>query len=156
MKLYESIFTIMEDVRQDIIDEYEGLKIKASGNFEKKMKVGRKGKKVYLRLPYYSQFISIIDGRNPGRGPGGMPSIDVIKKWVKDKGLLLRDALGRFTTKSDANYTRAAKAIRWKIGKEGTDIHQGKREAIDIDKILNDRLDYALNSLANRILEDLK
>ena len=154
--MYESIVNILEDIRQDIIDEYEAKNIKASGRFERNMRVGRRGRKFFLSIPYYSQWISLFKGRSPGRPPGKYPPTDAIIQWIKDKGLLLRDALGRFVSKSETNYKRSAYLISRKIAEQGTDIYQGKRQPIDIDKIIDDRLDYRGDELADRILEDLK
>jgi hypothetical protein len=156
MKMYESIVNILEDIRQDIIDEYEANNLKASGSFERNMRVGRRGRKFFLSIPYYSQWISLFKGRRPGRGPGKYPPTDAIIQWIKDKGLLLRDALGRFVSKSETNYKRSAYLISRKIAEQGTDIYQGKRQPIDIDKIIDNRLDYRGDELADRILEDLK
>jgi len=156
MKVYQSIVLILEDIRQDIIDEYEQKGLKASGNFERNMRIGRRPRKFFLSIPYYSQWIGLFRGRRPGRPPGKYPPQDVIIQWIKDKGLQLRDALGRFTSKSETNYKRTAYLISRKIAEKGTDIYQGKREPIDIDKIIDNRLDYRGDELADRILEDIK
>jgi hypothetical protein len=158
MKMYQSIFLILEDIKQDIIDQYEQKGIKASGKLERNMKIQRRGRIVSLTMPYYSQFISIFKGRKPGRPPGGdyKKIIPIIVQWMKDKGIQPRDALRRFLSKSETNYRRSAGAIAHKITTEGTDIYKGKRQAIDIDQIINNRLDYRGNELADRILEDLR
>ena len=157
MKFYQSIFLILEDIKQDIIDQYEQKGIKASGKFERNMIIARRGRIVSLTIPYYSQFISIFKGRKPGRGPGAFPPVDAIKQWIRDKKLILRDYLtGQFVSKSERNIDKTAFLISRKIATKGTDIYQGKRQAIDIDQIINNRLDYRGNELANRILEDLR
>ena len=156
MSFYESIFSILEDVRQDIIDQYEQKGIRASGGLDKNSKVIRSGRMVILRMPYYSQFVSILQGTPTGRGPGGFPPQNALIKWIKDKGLIPRNDLGQFTKKSESNYKKMAFLIGRKIAEKGTDIYQGKRQAIDIDEIINDRLDYRGNDLADRILQDLR
>jgi len=156
MKLYESIYTTMEDLRQDIIDEYEGLKIKATGDFERKMVVTKKGKKVILSLPYYAKFITILNKNQPGYPPGSSPSIDSIVKWFKAKGLKIRDVFGKFRKKDERSIRQVAVAITKKIEREGTDIYQGKRDAIDIDKLIEDRFDHAMKELSDRILDDFR
>ena len=156
--MYESIVNILEDIKQDIIDEYEQKALKASGSFERNMRVGRRGRKFFLSIPYYSQWISLFKGRRPGRPPGGdfKKIIPIIVQWMKDKGIQPRDALRRFLSKSETNYRRSAGAIARKITTEGTDIYQGKRQPIDIDKIIDNRLDYRGDELADRILEDIR
>jgi len=157
MKMYQSIFLILEDIKQDIIDQYEAKNIKASGAFERNIKIGRRGRKVFLSIPNYSKYISLFKQRKPGRPPGGFPPVDVIKQWIKDKGLILRDfTTGQFKSKSESNLDKTAYLIGRKIAEKGTDIYLNKREPIDIDSIVDNKFDYRMEDLANRILEDIK
>jgi hypothetical protein len=158
MKFYTSIGLVLEDIRQDIIDQYEAKNIKASGAFERNMKVERRARgKFVLSIPYYSRWISLLDGRKPGRAPGNYPPTDKIKQWIKDKGLQLRDfETGQFLSKTETNYSKAAYLISRKIAEQGTDIYKGKRKPIDIDQIIDNRLDYRGDHLADRIMEDIR
>ena len=155
--MYESILLILEDLKQDILDQYEQLDIKASGKFEKSMVIGRRGRsQVYLSMAGYSAYFSKLRG-TPIGFKGWFPPQEALIQWIKDKGLQLRDfSTGRFKAKTETNYRQAAYLIGRKIRDEGTDIYQGKREPIDLDAIINDRLDYRMKDLADRILQDLK
>ena len=157
--MYESILKILGSVKTQIISEYNQLGLKASGSFENNISVGRQGRyKVVLTLPFYAEYITKFKSNKGGRGPGPIKDLqDVIGKWIRDKGFPLRDYLsGQFMTKSDANVARVAFLIGRKIKKEGTDIKLGKRKPIDLDAIINERLDYAGNELADRILQQIK
>jgi hypothetical protein len=147
--MYQSIVTILEDIRQDIIDEYDRLGLRASGEFDRDSKVGRRGRKVYLSFPHGY----IMEGGSKG----GWPAENIIIKWMKDKGIQPRDwATGQFKSKTENNYRQAAFLISRKIYNIGTDIYIGKREGIDLDKIIGDALDYRGGYLADRIIKTLK
>ena len=154
--MYESIISILEGIKADIIADYRNKKIKASGNFERNIKITRIRSKVVMFLPFYSQFITAFKSNRGGRGPGAWPPFQSIIQWLKDKRLPLRDFLtGRFAPQTETNYKKAAYLISRKIGERGTDIHLGKRQPIDLDRIINDQLDYRGEELADRILQDI-
>ena len=60
---------------------------------------------------------AISDGRGRGKTP---PPSTAIYKWMKAKGVTLRDSKGKFTTASDYKMRGAAWAIARSIGKRGT------------------------------------
>ena len=157
MAWYTSIYDTLEDIKQKIIDEYRAKGLKASGDFERNIKIGRQGRyKVVLTLPYYSEFISKFKSNEGGRGPGGFPPVDAIEKWVKDKGLNLRDlSTGRFTKRTQSTYKQVAFLIGRKIADQGTDIYLKKREPIDLDQITDNVFDYKMEEIADRILQEL-
>lgn len=156
--MYESIFKILERIKTQIIQQYNQKGLRASGRFENLFSTGRQGRyKVVLTIPPYSQYIMKFKSNKGGRGPGSQPPPKVLEKWVKDKGLQLRDfTTGRFTAKTETNYKKAAYLIGRKIAREGTDIHKGKRQGIDLDAIVDNQFDYLGNELADRILQDIK
>jgi hypothetical protein len=156
--MYESIIKILIEVKQDIIQQYRGKRIKASGSFERNIQgPQRQGRyKVVLTLPAYAPFITKFKSNRGGRGPGKQPPPNQIEQWVQDKGLNLRDYLtGRFMSKTQSNIKKVAYLIGRKIGAKGTDIYLNKRQPIDLDEIINNRLDYNGDELADRILNDL-
>ena len=153
--MYESIFIILEDIRQDILDEYERLRLRASGDFDTKSGVRRHGRKVILEFPAYGKYIMQDRGEQAG-SIGGFPPENIIIKWMKDKGIQPRDwKTGQFKSKTPHNYRQAAFLIGRKIKEQGTDIYQGKRQPIDLTKIINDKLDYRMDYLGDRILKTL-
>ena len=154
--MYQSITSLLEEVKQDIINEYYSKKLKASGNFARNITIGRQGRyKVVLSLPSYSQFIMKFKG-NRGGTKGKTPE-GIIEQWILDKGLSLRDyTTGRFMAKTTANIKKVAFLIRRKIFSQGTDIKQGKRQPIDLDRIVDNRFDYKGEEIAERILQQIK
>jgi len=160
MAWYTSIYDTLEDIKQKIIDEYMAKGLKASGDFERNIKIGRQGRyKVVLTLPYYSEFISKFKSNEGGRrptGPEGTPPQAVIEKWIRDKGLSLRDlSTGRFRKRTQTSIKQAAFLIKRKIQVEGTDIYLKKREPIDLDQITDNVFDYKMEEIADRILQEL-
>jgi hypothetical protein len=159
--MYQSIIKILTEVKQDIIQQYRGKRIKASGSFERNIQgPQRQGRyKVVLTLPAYAPFITKFKSNKGGRGPTGLegtPPQSVIEKWIVSKGLNLRDYLtGRFMSKTQTNIRKVAFLIKRKIQREGTDIYLNKRQPIDLDEIINNRLDYNGDDLADRILNEL-
>ena len=155
--MYQSITRILNEVKREIIQQYKAKNIMASGRFGRNMTVARNGRyKVVLTIPHYSEYIMRFKS-NKGGFKGWWPPSDVLVQWIKDKGLQLRDfSTGRFKAKTETNYKQAAYLIGRKIAEQGTDIYTGKREPIDLDRIINDRLDYAGNELGDRILQQMK
>jgi hypothetical protein len=156
--MYESIIKILNRVKDQIIQEYNQKGIRASGKFERNITVGRQGRyKVVLTLPSYSQYIMKFKSNKGGRGPGSQPPPRILEQWVKDKGLKLRDFItGRFVANTETNYKKAAYLIGRKIARQGTDIHKGKRQPIDLDRIVDNQFDYLGNELADRIFQEIK
>ena len=159
--MYESIKILLERIKADIIRQYHQKGLRASGSFERNMSIQRNGRyKTVLKIPFYSQYIMAFKSNKGGRrptGPEGTPPSSVIEKWIRDKRLSLRDYLtGQYMSKTDSNVKKVAFLIKRKIQKQGTDIHLGKRQPIDLDQIINDQLDYAGNEMADRILQEIK
>ena len=156
--MYQTITSILEGIKDKMIQQYRANNLRASGNFEKGFSIGRQGRyKVVLTTPPYTQFITKFKSNKGGRGPGKAPPPRILEKWVKDKGIKIRDlASGRFATRTDTAIKQAAYLIGRKIKEEGTDIYLGKRQPIDLDQIINNRLDYKGEELADRILQEIK
>jgi hypothetical protein len=152
--MYESIVKVLNNVKREIIQQYNAKGLRASGSFERGITVARQGRyKVVMTLPYHSQFITKFKGNRPGvkKAP-----FDKIKQWIKDKGFPLRDYLsGQFMSKSNTNLNKVAFLITRKINKSGTDIYQGKRKPIDLDQITENQFDYNMDEIADRILQDI-
>ncbi len=157
--MYESIISILNAVKSEMIKQYQAKGLKASGKFPDLMTVARQGRfKVVLTLPFYSEFITKFKSNKGGVKPGGrFPNIDNLIQWLKDKKLPLRNfKTGQFTARTPEALKRTAFLIGRKIKEKGTDIHLKKRQPIDLDAIINDRLDFAGNELADRILQEIK
>ena len=155
--MYQSIIKTLEEVKRDILNEYYSKKLKASGDFERNITIARQGRyKVVMTLPSYSQFIMKFKGSRGGsKGMAG--PLGTIEKWIVDKGLRLRDyTTGRFMARNPTNIKKVAFLIRRKIMDPGTDIYTGKRQPIDLDRIVDNRFDYAGEEIADRILQSIK
>lgn len=155
--MYQSIISTLEEVKRDILNKYHSKKLKASGDFGRNITIGRQGRyKVVLSLPPYSQYIMKFKG-NRGGSKGMAGPLGTIEKWVKDKGFSLRDyTTGRFMAKTQTNIKKVAFLIRRKIMDPGTDIYIGKRQPIDLDRIVDNKFDYKGEELADRILQQIK
>ena len=157
--MYESIISILNGVKSEMIKQYRAKGLKASGKFPDLMTVARQGRfKVVLTLPFYSQYITKFKSNKGGVKKGGkFPNIDNLIQWLKDKKLPLRDwRTGLFVSKTELEYKKAAVRIGAKIKKDGTDIAQGKRQPIDLEAIINNRFDFKGEELGDRILQMIK
>ena len=155
--MYVTIVKILEGIKAKVIQQYNQKGIKASGSFERNIKIGRQGRtKVLLSMPFHSRFIISFRGNKPGRGPGPV-KMGIIEQWIKDKGFPLRDYLtGQFIPKTETNIKKIAYLIRRKIGASGTRIYNNKAQPIDIDVIVKNEFDYRGEELANRIVQMIK
>ena len=156
--MYKSIISTLEEVKRDILNEYNSKKLRASGDFERNITIGRQGRyKVVMTLPSYSQFIMKFKGNKGGTKKAPGAPHDIIKKWITDKGLSLRDyTTGRFMARTNTNLNKIAFLITRKIFTHGTDIYSGKRQPIDLDRIVDNRFDYKGEEIAERILQQIK
>ena len=153
--MYQSIISALEEVKRDILNEYNSKKLRASGDFERNITIARQGRyKVVMTLPSYSQYIMKFKGNKGGSKGGGGGNIE---KWITDKGLSLRDyTTGQFMARTQTNIKKVAFLIRRKIMNQGTDIYLGKRQPIDLDRIVDNRFDYKGEEIADRILQSIK
>lgn len=155
--MYNKIVDILEDVRQEVIREYYSKGLKASGNFERETYITRQARKVILSFPSYTQFIAKFKSNKGGRRPGKQPPPNIIRKWITDKGLKIRDLVsGQFATRTQTRINQLAYLIGRKIAQKGTDIYIGKRQAIDLDRIVDNKFDYRMEEIADRIFERFK
>ena len=155
--MYVKTVDLLEEIKSKVISEYHQKKLKASGTFEREIKVTRISGKLVLTLPYYGQFIMAFKSNKGGRPPGKFPPLDAIEQWIKDKKISLRDYVsGRFKKKSDSNLKAAAFLIARSIAESGTRIYKGEADPIDLDEIINNAFDYKGDEIADRIVQDIK
>ncbi len=87
-----------------------------------------------------------------GRGPGKMPPTDNIQEWV-EKNIKNTTRENKDGTFSIVPFASVAYAIAYKIGKEGTDIWQGKKKGIDFLGVMEKNMPDLLKALArNEVL----
>lgn len=74
-----NIVNEVQRLRDEIVANYYGMKLNASGRFDKETKVEDYGAGVKITSPaHYMQ----MEG---GRAAGTMPPVSAIKQWIKDK-----------------------------------------------------------------------
>lgn len=128
----KEVIQAVERLRAEVAANYNKMGLKASGNFERELKVTDYGSGVRLTAPLY-----VMNMEN-GRKPGKRPPMDVIKRWIRDKN------------KQGANIPEgAAFAIAKKIGKEGIKVPNQYNGGGVVSNIVTPQL-------VTRITEDIK
>lgn len=113
LNLYGELF--VREYRKRLKSDGTYASGKASRSLEYDVTVGQLQSELSVLGEKYITAIS--DGRTAGKTP---PPSTAIYRWMKAKGVTLRDSKGRFTTASDYKMRGAAWAIARSIGKEGT------------------------------------
>ncbi len=99
---------ILQQLKSEVIAQYEAKGLKASGNFARQLQILKKSDNHYQVIaPYY--VYTFEHGRKPGNVPKAFASI--IYKWSEDKGI---------TFANEKQRTRFAFALANKISKQGT------------------------------------
>lgn len=144
----EAVAIFLEDIKKAYIKDQTEKNIRASGKSASMFKdsVDETGGKLFGADYVYFQ--------KKGRKPGGMPPIEAIIEWLKNKTSF------RVDNEKGPSLEGLAFAIARKIAKKGTDIHQGKRPGLSIeDKMLEARKklrENLVNIAKAEILEKLK
>lgn len=147
----EIISQEMESIKKEIIERYEALGMRASGQFATETTIEDRGKKHFVVAPAYaSQLIK-------GRKPGTMPPVKAIEQWIRDKGIAARAS-------SDISVTSLAYLIARKIQREGTTyFKQGGTDLLEsvitperMQRIIDRLKDFTIVDIQNRISRELK
>ena len=157
-KTSQELALLLEDIKQDIIDEYEGKGIEASGFLGRTIVVQETRTGARLSIPDYGFFVMLSeDNPKGGRGPGKPPPRQSIVDWLKVKPrLALRDwSTGRFLAKTDQNYQAVAHLIQQKIAQMGTDIRLGRRPGINLTNILDKNENLYGDRVADAVFFDI-
>jgi hypothetical protein len=120
----EAIEIFFNRIKQARADDQRAKGIRASGFSAdtQRVEVTETGGTLYGADYFYFQ--------KEGRKPGGMPPVEAIIQWLKDKTSL------SFSEERGPGLTGLAWAIAKKIAMKGTDIYQRKRPGLSIeDKI---------------------
>lgn len=132
--LNEELNFIVVDLKAKHIE----LGMKASGRWVESLSVETAPTKGTIFGEDYTEFL--VDGRKPGK----FPPIDMIKKWIVDKGI-----------QSDISINSLAFLIARKISREGTKYHQqGGTDLIDA-VITPSRIDGIINRIGNELMLEL-
>ena len=114
-----------------------------------KMRTDISLEKADLIGPNYIQYMIF------GRGPGKMPPLDNIIAWV-EKNIENTTRENKDGTFSTVPFASVAYAIAVKIGKEGTDIYQGKKKGLDLLGPMEKNMPELLKTLAKNELIKIK
>ena len=111
----------IEQLKLDLIKKYNTLGMRASGEWEKQLEYFVKATEKLVLVEYWG--LNYTEYLTKGRKNGGFPPIDVIRKWIDDKGITPMDNIGKDSL---------AFLIARKIAREGTEyFKQGGTDLID-------------------------
>jgi len=111
----------IEQLKLDLIKKYNDLGMKASGEWEKQLEYFVKYTAKIVLVEYFG--LDYTEYLTKGRKNGGFPPINVIRKWIDDKGI---------TPKDNISKDSLAFLIARKIAREGTNyFKQGGTDLID-------------------------
>lgn len=111
----------IENLKLDLIKKYNDLGMKASGEWEKQLEYFVKITEKIVLVEYWG--LNYTEYLTKGRKQGGFPPINIIRKWIDDKGI---------TPKDNISKDSLAFLIARKISREGTDyFKQGGTDLID-------------------------
>jgi len=111
----------IEQLKLDLIKKYNDLGMKASGEWEKQLEYFVKYAEKIVLVEYFG--LDYTEYLTKGRKNGGFPPINVIRKWIDDKGI---------TPKDNISKDSLAFLIARKIAREGTNyFKQGGTDLID-------------------------
>jgi hypothetical protein len=128
----------LETIKQELIDKHISLKMKASGKWIDGLRVEISNKGGVLYGEDYTK--QLVEGRPSGK----FPPINVIKKWIIDKGLVYDIPLNSLTF-----------LIARKIANSGTDYYiQGGTDLVS-GVITDQRIDEILEKLENVIFKEI-
>lgn len=120
-----------------LIDNYDRMGLRASGDFEKGLSFAIEGTSLTIYGAFHSQFME------NGRSKGGRPPIPSIMRWLENKrGLppsMLRDK------------KRTAFAIANKIAKEGITVPNEHNAGEVISMVINDFLQKDIENMIDEL-----
>ena len=136
-KILNDEFELLKD---DLIDKYDELKMRASGQCADSLEVKTTSTKAELWGIDYTEYL--IDGR----GPGKFPPIASIEQWIKDKGISFIE--------SQISISSLAFLIARKIAREGTQyFKQGGTDLIE-DVFTPERIQSIIDKLTFIVVDD--
>lgn len=111
----------IESLKQDLIKKYNNLGMKASGEWERQLEYFVKYTEKIVLVEYLG--LNYTEYLTKGRKSGSFPPVNVIRKWIDDKGITPFDNISKDSL---------AFLIARKIAREGTNyFKQGGTDLID-------------------------
>ena len=136
MSIEQAIDKFLKKVKKDIIADQQSKGMVASGDSAASLEVKTTQNSGQLLGSDYFYY------QVHGRAAGKWPPRDPILKWINQKGI-----------QSDISAESLAFLIQRKIGEEGTDIHLGKKQGIDLDNIIEKNFDLFLQDVSKGIAD---
>jgi len=146
----EAVKIFLDKVKEAYVQDIRRKGMSSSGRSEQmRQDIKENGNAQLLGVPY---FYLLWDKKSPvGRKPSSkMPPVEAIIQWLKNKK----------TFNIEGDRTKGLKSLAWaiakKIGKSGTDIHQRKRPALNVDDKIEDARKELASNLAKIGAEAIK
>lgn len=118
----EAIFSVLEVIRKRVISDQDSKGIRSSGKSAQSLQIEEVSNGGQLvGDDYFQQQIA-------GRRPGKFPPIKSILDWINEKGI----------SPTGISKKSLAFVIARKIARNGTDIFLRKRQALGVDKIVEE------------------
>ena len=141
-----------DSLKVDLIEKYNELGMKASGNWGQSLNVEVKGLTAIIYGEDYTE--QLVEGRAPGK----FPPIAAIRQWIEDKGIIPFDNI---------SISSLAFLIARKIAREGTNYFQdGGTDLVSsvitpqrIQQIIDNVSEFSINNFYSeitKVLEDIK
>lgn len=122
---------VVEGVKNDAASKGQKIPL-SSFRFEADNQAGQ------LYAADYFQYL--VEGRSPGK----QPPVDTMRAFVDDNPEILDHARQLY---ADISRESLAYLIGRKIGKQGTNIFQGKKPGIDLDGVLREKQEQLFKSI---------
>ena len=140
-----------EDLRSQIVSRQQQLNFWATGRSADQLQVGE------FRSPRFKFNLPILTTKGSrrafiaygtmqvGRKPGLRPPFESIRAWVEAKGI----------SDPERSVDQLAFLIARAIGERGTQVFQGAREGLDIDRIVQANADELANIVGDEMLRQI-
>lgn len=135
-----------ERTKQELIDKYRSMGLKASGLFEKELQTETSENKTQIWTAEHTWFMVNGRGGNSKQSPDdvkkwvGWAGSTFLKKWVSDKGLDI-----------------SSFAVAWKIAREGIKVPNKYNDGTLITSVIDDNsINNLLSKMGIYVITDIK
>jgi hypothetical protein len=140
----EAIQKLLDNIRSGIIEDQETKGLRASGQSAKSLK--SKTKEVSGNITGTLTGFGYFTFQERGRAPGGMPPVERILQWIKQKGIKPVD----ITEKS------LAWAIAKKIQKTGSKAFKNESPRLAVNQIIETELESSRDEIRKAMFDQFK
>jgi hypothetical protein len=131
-----------EKVKQEIIDKYNSIGLKASGKFAEELETDVTETDTNLNIKFIGMDYTyyLVNGRSPG----GFPPVQAIMDWIDDKGLIY-----------DIKKESLAFLIGRKIARQGIPVPNEFNDGTLLEPI-QENVDKLYNTIGEKVIEKVK